>query len=202
MTNEADVETAVEDVSEHLGPIDILVNNAGITGKAGKLWELSKSDWEEVSDRQCHRPRALLQGRHQEHARAQVWPHRQHRVDRRQGRQPDARPLLREQGGDHLLHEIAGKGAGGQGDITVNAISPAVIATPILDGLPQTTIDYMVSKIPMGRVGKPEEVAALVHYLASAEASFTTGQCYDISGGTGDVLMNSPPLPTGGEGPG
>src|SRR5207237_4875398 len=71
----------------------------------------------------------------------------------------------------------------GQGDITVNAISPAVIATPILEGLPQTTIDYMVSRIPMGRTGKPEEGAALVHYLASPEASFTTGQCYDISGG-------------------
>ena len=41
----------------------------------------------------------------------------------------------------------------------------------------------MVSKIPLGRTGRPEEVAALVHYLASAEASFTTGQCYDISGG-------------------
>jgi 3-oxoacyl-[acyl-carrier protein] reductase len=71
----------------------------------------------------------------------------------------------------------------GAGDITVNAVSPAVIATPILEGLPQATIDYMVSRIPMGRMGRPEEVAALVHFLASAEASFTTGQCYDISGG-------------------
>jgi NAD(P)-dependent dehydrogenase (short-subunit alcohol dehydrogenase family) len=71
----------------------------------------------------------------------------------------------------------------GQGDITVNAVSPAVIHTPILDGLPQATVDYMVSRIPMGRTGKPEEVAALVHFLVSAEASFTTGQCYDISGG-------------------
>ena len=47
-TSEADVETAVEDLRDHLGPVDILVNNAGITGKAGKLWELSKSDWETV----------------------------------------------------------------------------------------------------------------------------------------------------------
>ena len=50
-------------------------------------------------------------------------------------------------------------------------------------GVPQATIDYMVSRIPKGRTGRPEEIAALVHYLASAEASFTTGQCYDISGG-------------------
>jgi 3-oxoacyl-[acyl-carrier protein] reductase len=77
-----------------------------------------------------------------------------------------------------LAKEVVGKG-----DITVNAISPATVATPILDSLPQATIDYMVSRIPMGRMGRVEEIAALVHFLASAEASFTTGQCYDISGG-------------------
>jgi 2-dehydro-3-deoxy-L-rhamnonate dehydrogenase (NAD+) len=77
-----------------------------------------------------------------------------------------------------LAKEVAGKG-----DITVNCISPGVISTKILDGLPQSTIDYMLSKIPIGRPGRVEEVAALVHYLVSPEASFTTGQCYDISGG-------------------
>jgi 3-oxoacyl-[acyl-carrier protein] reductase len=77
-----------------------------------------------------------------------------------------------------LAKEVAGKG-----DLTVNAISPAVIRTPILEPLPQATIDYMVSRIPLGRMGRPEEIAALVHFLASGEASFTTGQCYDISGG-------------------
>jgi len=77
-----------------------------------------------------------------------------------------------------LAKEVAGKG-----DITVNSISPAVVRTKILETIPQSTIDYMVSRIPMGRTGKIEEVAALVHFLVSRDASFTTGQCYDISGG-------------------
>jgi 3-oxoacyl-[acyl-carrier protein] reductase len=77
-----------------------------------------------------------------------------------------------------LAKEVAAKG-----DITVNSISPAVVFTKIHDTIPKATIDYMVSRIPMGRTGKVEEVAALVHYLVSREASFTTGQCYDISGG-------------------
>src|SRR5215213_7819652 len=71
----------------------------------------------------------------------------------------------------------------GKGDICVNSVSPAVIQTPILDQLNQEQINMMLSKIPLGRTGKPDEVAALVHFLASGECSFTTGFCFDISGG-------------------
>ena len=77
-----------------------------------------------------------------------------------------------------LAKELAGRG-----DITVNAIAPAVIRTQMLEGLAPSTVEYMIAKIPIGRTGTIDEVAALVHYLASPEASFTTGQCYDISGG-------------------
>ncbi len=77
-----------------------------------------------------------------------------------------------------LAKEVAGKA-----DVTVNSISPAVVLTRILDTISKETVNYMVCRIPMGRTGKIEEVAALVHYLVSREASFTTGQCYDISGG-------------------
>ena len=71
----------------------------------------------------------------------------------------------------------------GKGDICVNSVSPAVIQTPILDQLNQEQINMMLSKIPLGRTGKPDEVAALVHFLSSGECSFTTGFCFDISGG-------------------
>ena len=67
--------------------------------------------------------------------------------------------------------------------IYVNAIAPAVIETPILQQLTPEQVNYMVQRIPLGRVGQPHEVAALVAWLASDECSFTTGQCIDISGG-------------------
>ena len=67
--------------------------------------------------------------------------------------------------------------------VTVNCIAPAVIETPLLDGLAQSHIDYMVERIPMGRLGKVDEVASLICWLASEECSFSTGATFDISGG-------------------
>jgi 3-oxoacyl-[acyl-carrier protein] reductase len=67
--------------------------------------------------------------------------------------------------------------------VLVNCVAPAVIETPILDGISQEHVDYMVERIPMGRMGSPDEVAALVCWLASEECSFSTGATYDISGG-------------------
>lgn len=183
VSSETDVETAVEDLKEQAGPVDILVNNAGITGRAGKLWELSRQDLDTVLDINVLGPFLCC--------RAVVNDMR----TRGYGRIVNIASIAGKEGNPTLGPYSASKAAlialtkslakelAGQGDITVNAISPAVIATPILEGLPQTTIDYMVSRIPMGRTGRPEEVAALVHFLASAEASFTTAQCYDISGG-------------------
>src|SRR5262249_35065120 len=75
--------------------------------------------------------------------------------------------------------------------IYVNAIAPAVIDTPILQQLTPEQVQYMVQRIPLGRVGKPEEVAPLILWLASDEASFTTEQCIDISGGRATYGMRS-----------
>ena len=181
--SESDIARALTAIEQKLGCVDILVNNAGITGKAGPTWELAKSDLESVLAVNVVGPflwcRAVLQGM----------------LTRRSGRIINIASVAGKEGNPALGPYSASKAAlialtksiakevAGKGDLTVNAVSPAVIATPLLEGLPQTTIDYMVSRIPIGRMGRPEEVAALVHFLASAEASFTTGQCYDLSGG-------------------
>jgi 3-oxoacyl-[acyl-carrier protein] reductase len=76
-----------------------------------------------------------------------------------------------------IAKEVADSG------VLVNCIAPAVIDTPILGQLSEEHIGYMLQKIPLGRVGQPEEVAHLIAYLASENLSFATGACFDISGG-------------------
>jgi 2-dehydro-3-deoxy-L-rhamnonate dehydrogenase (NAD+) len=181
--SESDTSRALAESEQRLGAVDILVNNAGITGRAGPIWELARSDLEDVLAVNLVGPflwcRAVIPGM----------------LERRFGRIINVSSVAGKEGNPALGPYSASKAAlialtkslakevAGKGDITINAISPAVIGTPLLDQLPQSTIDYMVSRIPLGRMGRVEEVAALVHFLASTEASFTTGQCYDISGG-------------------
>src|SRR3954470_14344006 len=80
------------------------------------------------------------------------------------------------------ITKSVGKDVAGTG-VLVNCIAPAVIDTPILGQLSQEHIDFMTSRIPLGRVGEVSEVAALICWLASEEMSFSTGACFDISGG-------------------
>ena len=80
------------------------------------------------------------------------------------------------------LAKAVGKDLAGTG-VLVNCVAPAVIETPILEGLSEEHIGYMVERIPLGRMGTAEEVAALVCWLASEDCSFSTGATFDISGG-------------------
>src|SRR5437870_2223176 len=94
---------------------------------------------------------------------------------------PMAGAYSSSKGGVIAITKAIGKDVAGTG-ILVNSIAPAVIDTPILEQISQEHIDYMTSRIPLGRICRPEEVAALVCWLASEEMSFSTGACYDISG--------------------
>lgn len=183
VTHEFDIESALVQLAKQAGTVDILVNNAGIIGKVGPIGEISRAELEKVLAINLVGPFLL--------SRAVVPA----MLARKYGRIVNVASIAGKEGNPNLipysvskagliaLTKSLAKEVAGQGDITVNSISPAVIHTPMMDALPTTTQDYMVSRVPLGRPGTAEEVAALVHYLASGEASFTTGQCYDISGG-------------------
>jgi 2-dehydro-3-deoxy-L-rhamnonate dehydrogenase (NAD+) len=177
------VADAVELAERHLGPLSILVNNAGITGPTDLSWNLDVDEVRAVFEVNMIGPFLFCKA---------LVPRL---LERGYGRIVNVGSIAGKEGNPTLMPYSASKAAviamskslakelAGKGDITVNAISPAVIRTAILDGVAPGTVEYMISKIPMGRTGTIDEVAALVHYLVSPEASFTTGQCYDISGG-------------------
>jgi len=183
VSSASSVEKAVGEVRRQLGPIDILVNNAGIAGRTVPLTELNEKDLDQVYA-------VNLKGVFLT-CKAVI----DEMLERKYGRIVNVASIAGKEGNPTLIPYSATKAAvicltkslakevAGKGDITVNSIAPAVVQTKILDNVSKTTLDYMLSKIPMGRTGRIEEIAALVHFLASKESSFTTGQCYDISGG-------------------
>jgi len=183
ISSAASVDQAFDRVEEHLGPVSILVNNAGVAGRTVPLWELEERDLDSVYAVNLRGTflccRAVIGGM----------------LEQGYGRILNVASIAGKEGNPTMIPYSSTKAAvigltkslakevATRGDITVNCISPAVIRTKILDGIAPETVQYMVSRIPLGRTGTIDEVASLVHYLVSREASFTTGQCYDISGG-------------------
>ena len=176
------VDGMVDRVMNEFGRLDALVCSAGIVGRNAFAWETSPEEWREVLDINltgvwiCNRAvlkpmRAADYGRIVNIAS----------IAGKEGN-PKLGPYSASKAGVIGMTKSLGKEVADTG-IRVSSIAPAVIHTPMLDQVNQETIDYMVSKIPVGRTGRPEEVAALVHYLVSEESSFTTGACFDISGG-------------------
>ena len=178
----ASVQSAAAATAAAFGKLDILVNNAGITGGNAKTWELNPEDWRRVMDVNLNGPFYCC------HA---VVPHL---LQNGYGRIVNIASIAGKEGNPNAAHYSVSK-AGvialtkslgkelATSNIAVNAVTPAVIATDILLQMQQSHIDYMLSKIPMGRFGKKEEAAALVAWLCSEECAFSTGAVFDLSGG-------------------
>jgi 3-oxoacyl-[acyl-carrier protein] reductase len=178
----ASVQAAAESTAAAFGKIDILVNNAGITGGNAKTWQIDPADWRRVMELNLNGPFYCCHS---------VVPHL---LKNGYGRIVNIASIAGKEGNPNAAHYSASK-AGvialtkslgkelATANITVNAIAPAVIATDILNQMTQSHIDYMLSKIPMGRFGKKEEAAALVAWICSEECSFTTATVFDLSGG-------------------
>jgi 3-oxoacyl-[acyl-carrier protein] reductase len=182
MARSADVKDAVARVEAEVGPIDVLVNSAGVPGESLPTVDVSDEEWERVmainASGTFFACRAVIPGM----------------VERGYGRivlvssiagkegNPMAAAYSASKAAVIALTKAVGKDVAGTG-VLVNCVAPAVIETPILEGLSQEHIDYMVERIPLGRMGRSDEVAALICWLASEDCSFSTGAVFDVSGG-------------------
>lgn len=181
LTDEQAVARAAEAATAN-GSIDILVNNAGITGGNAKTWELDSAVWRHTVEVNLIAPfltcKALVP----------------HMMSNGYGRIVNVASIAGKEGNPNASHYSASK-AGligltkslgkelAQTGVLVNCLTPAAARTPIFDQMSQEHIDFMLSKIPMGRFLEPQEVAAMIAWMASEECSFTTGGVFDISGG-------------------
>ena len=182
LTDADAVASATKATINTLGHIDILCNNAGIAGGIYKTWEYPVEEFRRVIDVDLNGVFICCRA---------VVPHMR---ERRYGRiintasiagkegNPGASAYSAAKAGVIGLTKSLGKELAQDG-ICVNCFTPAVINTDILKQVTQQHIDYMLSKIPMGRFGEVEEAGALVAWLASEDCSFTTGGVFDLSGG-------------------
>jgi len=168
--------------AQALGKLDILVNNAGVAGANAKTWEIDPAEWARVLEINLTGPfhccRAVIS----------------HLLRNGYGRivniasiagkegNPTAAPYSASKAGVIALTKSLGKELA-TSNVLVNCVAPAAIATDIFKQMSQAHIDYMLSKIPMGRFGTTGEAAALVAWLCSEECSFSTGAVFDLSGG-------------------
>jgi NAD(P)-dependent dehydrogenase (short-subunit alcohol dehydrogenase family) len=183
VTDEAKVRAAVERVVTDRNRIEILVNSAGVTGKTNiKSHEVDFNDFDFVVRTNLHGP--FLTSKH-------VLP-----VMLRQnyGRILHIASIAGKEGNAGMLPYSASKAAVigltkvqgkeyAETGITINALAPAVIQTPMVEAMPEAQVNYMTSKIPMKRCGSLDEVAAMAAFILSREASFTTGFTFDLTGG-------------------
>jgi 3-oxoacyl-[acyl-carrier protein] reductase len=182
VSDEAAVHKATADAVKAHGRIDILVNNAGITGGNAPTWELSPEVWRRVMEINLVGPYLTCRS---------VVP-----VMRAQGygRIVNVASVAGKEGNPNASHYSASKAGlialtkslakelATQG-VLVNAVTPAAAKTAIFDSMTQQHIDFMLSKIPMGRFLHVDEAAAMIAWLATEDCAFSTGAVFDLSGG-------------------
>ena len=182
VTDAADVARVAEAAFRAYGRLDVLIASAGITGPTASLWEYPVDEWRRVIDvdlngifNSCRAVVPLML--ENDYGRIVNISS----VAGKEGN-PNAAAYSAAKAGVIGLTKSLGKELARTG-VRVNCVTPATFKSPILAQLPQSQIDYMQSKIPMGRLGEVAEVAALVCWLASEECSFSTAATFDISGG-------------------
>ena len=176
------VQAAADATAAALGSLDVLVASAGITGPNATTWDYPIEAWRRVMDVNvngvfyCNRA---------------VVPHM---LRGGYGRIVNIASIAGKEGNPNAPAYSASKAAVigltkslgkelAKTDIRVNCVTPAAVRTPIFDQMTQTHIDFMLSKIPIARFGTVDEIASLICWLASPEASFSTGAVFDCSGG-------------------
>jgi NAD(P)-dependent dehydrogenase (short-subunit alcohol dehydrogenase family) len=182
VSDQAAVAAAAKDANAALGKIDILVASAGITGATAPVHEYPLDSWRRVIDINlnglfyCCREVVpfMIAGGYGRIVNVAS-------VAGKEGN-PNASAYSASKAGVIGLTKSLGKELATKG-IIANALTPATFESPILEQLPQSQVDYMRGKIPMGRLGEIHESAAMVCFMASEECSFTTAATFDTSGG-------------------
>jgi 3-oxoacyl-[acyl-carrier protein] reductase len=182
VTLDAEIQAAVANTMQQAGSIDILVTSAGITGPNTSVWDYPVEEWDRVMAINLRGPflccRAIApQMRSRNYGRIVNIAS----IAGKEGN-PNASAYSASKAGVVALTKSLGKELAQTG-IVVNCITPAAVRTGMFAQMTQQHIDYMLSKIPMNRFGKVDEIAALVAWLSSEECSFSTGAVFDISGG-------------------
>jgi len=177
------VEAAMTKTVEAFGKVDVLVASAGVTGPNQTVWDYPIAEWKRVVD-------VNLNGLF--YCNRAVVPHMQ--ANDGYGRIVNIASIAGKEGNPNASAYSATKAAVigltkslgkelAKTDIRVNCVTPAAVRTPIFQQMTQAHIDFMLSKIPVGRFGEIEEITALICWLASEECSFSTGAVFDVSGG-------------------
>ena len=183
VSSESEVQSAINEIKSAFGQIDIVVNAAGITGITGetiekipvenftKVFQVNLLGSFNIAKAVLPEMRKLNYGRILLIAS----------IAGKEGNAGMASYSATKAGVIGLTKAIGKEYA--ESGITINSLAPAVIKTPIHDEIPQEQIDYMTDKIPMKRCGELDEIVSAIRFIVSLENSFTTGFCYDLSGG-------------------